>query len=171
MLMIPEKTKNAPCIIFKGYDVPIKCTKFVLCQKIASMKIPSLLLSVAVLFSCKQKTPGDVFITGNTILMSNDTTVTTKTETATIANGCFWCTEAIFQELNGVIKVTSGYSGGKIENPTYKQVCTGETGHAECLEIVYDPAKISFDELLEVFWKTHDPTTLNRQGADEIGRA
>ncbi len=88
------------------------------------------------------------------------------TETATFANGCFWCTEAIFTDLNGVISVTSGYSGGTTENPTYKQVCSGQTGHAECLQIVYDPSKISFDELLEVFWKTHDPTTLNRQGGD-----
>ncbi|HVT85813.1 MAG TPA: peptide-methionine (S)-S-oxide reductase MsrA [Chitinophagaceae bacterium] len=88
------------------------------------------------------------------------------TETATFANGCFWCTEAIFTDLKGVMSVTSGYTGGTTENPTYKQVCTGETGHAECLQIVYDPSKISFDELLEVFWKTHDPTTLNRQGGD-----
>lgn len=89
-----------------------------------------------------------------------------KTDTATFGTGCFWCTEAIFQQLEGVIKVTSGYSGGKVNNPTYKQVCTGTTGHAECLNIVYDPSKISFDELLEVFWQTHDPTTLNRQGND-----
>ena len=89
-----------------------------------------------------------------------------STDTATFGTGCFWCTEAIFQQLEGVINVTSGYSGGKVPNPTYEQVCSKTTGHAECLNIVYDPAKISFDELLEVFWKTHDPTTLNRQGAD-----
>lgn len=88
------------------------------------------------------------------------------TDTATFANGCFWCTEAIFEQLDGVISATSGYTGGKVKNPTYKEVCTGETGHAECLQIVYDPKKISFDELLEVFWETHDPTTLNRQGND-----
>lgn len=88
------------------------------------------------------------------------------TDTATFANGCFWCTEAIFEQLNGVISATSGYTGGQVENPAYKAVCTGETGHAECLQIVYEPSKISFDELLEVFWQTHDPTTLNRQGAD-----
>ena len=87
-------------------------------------------------------------------------------ETATFANGCFWCTEAVFQELKGVEKVTSGYSGGHVENPTYEQVCNKDTGHAECLQIEYDPQQISFDELLEVFWKTHDPTTLNRQGND-----
>ena len=88
------------------------------------------------------------------------------TDTATFGTGCFWCTEAIFQEVEGVVKVTSGYSGGQGANPTYKEVCTGTTGHAECLNIVYDPAKVSFDELLEIFWKVHDPTTLNRQGAD-----
>lgn len=87
-------------------------------------------------------------------------------DTATFGNGCFWCTEAVFQDLNGVIKVTSGYSGGTVKNPSYREVCTGETGHAECLQILYDPKIISFDELLEVFWKTHDPTTLNRQGND-----
>lgn len=85
---------------------------------------------------------------------------------ATFANGCFWCTEAIFQQLKGVEKVTSGYSGGHVENPTYEEVCNKKTGHAECLQIEYDPKKISFDELLEVFWKTHDPTTVNRQGND-----
>src|SRR5437763_14446023 len=89
-----------------------------------------------------------------------------KTDTATFATGCFWCTEAVFEELNGVLSVTSGYSGGKISNPTYKQVCTGETGHAECVQVVYEPDKISFDELLEVFFEVHDPTSLNRQGAD-----
>lgn len=89
-----------------------------------------------------------------------------KTDTATFANGCFWCTEAIFQELDGVISAVSGYSGGQTENPTYKDICTGQTGHAEALQIVYDPSRISFDDLLEVFWQTHDPTTLNRQGAD-----
>jgi len=89
-----------------------------------------------------------------------------RSETATFANGCFWCTEAVFQQLKGVEKVTPGYSGGHVENPTYEQVCNKDTGHAECLQIDYDPAQISFDELLEVFWKTHDPTTLNRQGND-----
>ena len=87
-------------------------------------------------------------------------------QTATLANGCFWCTEAVFQQLEGVEKVTSGYSGGNVKNPTYEEVCKGNTGHAECLKIEYDPSKISFDELLEVFWETHDPTTLNRQGND-----
>lgn len=87
-------------------------------------------------------------------------------QVATFGNGCFWCTEAIFQQLKGVEKVVSGYSGGFVENPTYEQVCDKNTGHAEVLQIAYNPIIISFDELLEVFWKTHDPTTLNQQGAD-----
>ncbi len=85
---------------------------------------------------------------------------------ATFGAGCFWCVEAVFQELKGVHSVASGYSGGQIENPTYKQICSGETGHAEVARIEYDPEVISFAELLEVFWQTHDPTTLNQQGAD-----
>jgi peptide-methionine (S)-S-oxide reductase len=89
-----------------------------------------------------------------------------STETATFGTGCFWCTEAIFKELGGVISVMPGYSGGQTMNPTYKEVCSGETGHAECTQIVYDPTKISYDELLEVFFKVHDPTSLNRQGND-----
>lgn len=89
-----------------------------------------------------------------------------KLDNATFGTGCFWCTEAIFQQLEGVEKVTSGYSGGTVPNPTYEEVCSKTTGHAECLNIMYNPAKISFDELLEVFWQIHDPTTLNRQGAD-----
>ncbi|WP_293788525.1 peptide-methionine (S)-S-oxide reductase MsrA [uncultured Pedobacter sp.] len=89
-----------------------------------------------------------------------------KTEKATFGMGCFWCTEAIFQRLKGVVSVKSGYEGGTLSNPTYEEVCTGATGHAEVLEITYNPMVISYDELLEVFWKSHDPTTLNRQGAD-----
>jgi peptide-methionine (S)-S-oxide reductase len=92
---------------------------------------------------------------------------TNNIETATFGTGCFWCTEAIFQQLDGVIKVISGYSGGHVINPTYEAVCNKKTGHAECLNIEYDKAIITFDELLEVFWKSHDPTTLNRQGNDE----
>ena len=85
---------------------------------------------------------------------------------ATFGSGCFWCTEAVFQQLRGVKSVQSGYSGGEAPNPTYDEVCTGRTGHAEVVQITYDPAAISFDELLKVFWQTHDPTTLNRQGHD-----
>ncbi|MCC8408002.1 peptide-methionine (S)-S-oxide reductase MsrA [Mucilaginibacter sp. UR6-1] len=88
------------------------------------------------------------------------------TEKATFGMGCFWCTEAIFQQLKGVKKVESGYSGGTVPNPSYEDVCTGETGHAEVIQVTYDPAVISYKDLLEVFWKMHDATTLNRQGAD-----
>lgn len=88
-------------------------------------------------------------------------------ETTYLANGCFWCTEAVFQRLRGVNSVLPGYSGGTIENPTYEQVSTGNTGHAESIEIKFDPKQISYQDLLYVFFKTHDPTTLNRQGGDE----
>jgi peptide-methionine (S)-S-oxide reductase len=87
-------------------------------------------------------------------------------ETATFGAGCFWCVEAVFQNLKGVESVVSGYSGGHIKNPSYKEVCNGNTGHAEVVQITYDPKVISFSELLEVFWQSHDPTTLNRQGND-----
>jgi peptide-methionine (S)-S-oxide reductase len=89
-----------------------------------------------------------------------------KLEKATFGSGCFWCTEAVFQQLNGVHTVVSGYSGGQLRNPTYEQVCGGRTGHAEVIQVTFDPAVIAFEELLEVFWQTHDPTTLNRQGSD-----
>lgn len=89
-----------------------------------------------------------------------------KTETIIFANGCFWCTEAVFESLKGVISVMPGYTGGTVKNPTYKQVCTGETGHAEAIKIEYDPETIAFSDLLTVFFATHDPTTLNRQGND-----
>ncbi len=87
-------------------------------------------------------------------------------QVATFGQGCFWCAEAIFESLKGVISVTSGYSGGQVPNPTYEQVCTGQTGHAEVVQIVFDPKVITYEELLEVFWLTHDPTTPNRQGND-----
>jgi len=89
-----------------------------------------------------------------------------KTDTVTLGAGCFWCVEAVFQRLEGVLSVESGYSGGFVKNPAYREVCNGTTGHAEVCRLVYNPAVISFDEILEVFWKTHDPTTLNRQGND-----
>lgn len=87
-------------------------------------------------------------------------------EIATFGGGCFWCTEALFQQVKGVITIESGYSGGNIPNPTYKMVCTGTTGHAEVVQVSFNPQVITYTELLELFWKTHDPTTLNRQGAD-----
>src|SRR5262245_29383083 len=87
-------------------------------------------------------------------------------ELATFGGGCFWCIEAVFERLDGVKSVTSGYTGGSVANPTYEQVCSGKSGHAEVAQIAYDPKKISFEKLLETFWEAHDPTTLNRQGAD-----
>jgi peptide-methionine (S)-S-oxide reductase len=89
-----------------------------------------------------------------------------KLETTTLGGGCFWCLEAIYQDIKGVHSVVSGYAGGGIENPTYKQVCSGTTGHAEVTQLTYDPEIISFEDLLYIFWRIHDPTTLNRQGAD-----
>jgi peptide-methionine (S)-S-oxide reductase len=91
---------------------------------------------------------------------------TNQLEVATLGGGCFWCTEAVFQMLPGVKSVTSGYAGGMKENPTYKEVCAGNTGHAEVIQIQYDPKVVSYEKLLETFWEAHDPTTLNRQGAD-----
>jgi peptide-methionine (S)-S-oxide reductase len=96
------------------------------------------------------------------LLTSNDV----QTDTAILGTGCFWGNEAIFQQLKGVLKVTSGYSGGHVVNPTYDEVGTKNTGHAEVVQVIYDPKVISYDELLKVFWQTHDPTTLNRQGND-----
>lgn len=89
-----------------------------------------------------------------------------KSNKVTLGSGCFWCIEAIFQRLDGIIEVEPGYSGGSVENPTYDQVCSGKTGHAEVVQVTFDPDVISYPEILEVFWKTHDPTTLNRQGND-----
>jgi peptide-methionine (S)-S-oxide reductase len=118
----------------------------------------TLFLSIA-LISCAQK-PNKM------TEKTNNPSFTGKTDTATFGEGCFWCTEAFFQRLKGVISVTSGYGGGFVENPTYEQVCDHSTGHIELARIVYDPSQVSFDELLEVFWKTHDPTTMDRQGND-----
>jgi peptide-methionine (S)-S-oxide reductase len=89
-----------------------------------------------------------------------------KLQTATFGSGCFWCTEAVFELVEGVTSVTSGYTGGNIKNPTYEEVCSEKSGHAEAIQLTFDPEVISYDELLEIFWKTHDPTTLNRQGND-----
>ena len=89
-----------------------------------------------------------------------------KSEIATLGGGCFWCVEAVFQRVEGVISVKPGYAGGKVKNPTYKQICTGNTGHAEVAKIEFDPSKITYSQILNVFWQSHDPTTLNRQGND-----
>lgn len=121
--------------------------------------LTAILFSAISLVSCNQST-------SQNIVMNEKIPAGVKTDTATFGTGCFWCTEAVFQELKGVYKVTSGYSGGTVKNPSYEEVCSGTTGHAECLQIIYDPKVISFDELLEVFWEAHDPTTLNRQGND-----
>lgn len=109
-----------------------------------------------------------IIIAGASIAMGSGTSGAEepKLAKATLAGGCFWCTEAVYAELKGVTSVTSGYIGGAVPNPTYKDVCTGQTGHAEAIEIDYDPAVVPFEKLLEVFFATHDPTTLNRQGAD-----
>jgi peptide-methionine (S)-S-oxide reductase len=89
-----------------------------------------------------------------------------KTETATIGGGCFWCAEAVFQRIPGVKSVVSGFAGGTVPNPTYQQVCSGTTGHAEVIQLTYDPSVLSYEKVLEIFWEAHDPTTLNRQGND-----
>ena len=124
--------------------------------------LPSTLISLVTLLSCTLRENPKTNLTSELAFNM----ISEQTDTATFGTGCFWCTEAIFEQLNGVLKVTSGYSGGQTQNPTYKEVCTGKTGHAESVQVVYEPGKISFDELLEVFWQVHDPTTLNRQGAD-----
>jgi peptide-methionine (S)-S-oxide reductase len=115
--------------------------------------------------SCKQS-PTEINTNEKTTKTTMNTDSTTPMDTATFGNGCFWCTEAVFESLNGVASAISGYSGGQTENPDYKQVCTGQTGHAEVVQILFNPAIITFEELLEAFWASHDPTTLNRQGND-----
>lgn len=121
----------------------------------------SLLLFSFLLVSCRESKPEIKKFSSNIMNEENQ-----NYQTATFGSGCFWCTEAIFERVNGVITVVSGYSGGKVVNPTYKEVCEGTTGHAECTQITFDPSVVTYDELLEIFWKTHDPTTLNRQGND-----
>src|SRR5882724_7565162 len=123
-------------------------------------------IPVMLLFSCAHRDNSQKIMEKSTISPTSITGKTHTIDTATFGTGCFWCTDAIFQQREGVQKVTSGYSGGQVPNPTYKEVCTGTTGHAEVIQVEYDPMKISYDELLEAFWKAHDPTTLNRQGND-----
>jgi peptide-methionine (S)-S-oxide reductase len=120
----------------------------------------------ATFISCAQNSNQKIKMDNTKASEKTEPVAAANTDTATFGTGCFWCTEAVFDQLDGVISVTSGYAGGHTSNPSYKQVCSGETGHAECVQIVYDTSKISFDELLEVFWQVHDPTTLNRQGGD-----
>lgn len=123
-------------------------------------RLTLVILALLLVTGCKSNTTKNIKEMDITIKGIN-------TDTATFAAGCFWCVEAVFQELKGVHSVTSGYTGGKIKNPTYREVCSGLTGHAEACQIVYDPEVISYDDLLEAFWSSHDPTTLNRQGADQ----
>ncbi len=138
-------------------------------------KLLILLVVIPLAAACKPKQQSDTNIkkvsgvfasTTDKKTQTNMNDSNTRLDTATFGAGCFWCVEAVFQDLEGVKSVASGYSGGKIKNPTYREVCSGLTGHAEVIQIAYNPDKISFDELLEVFWQTHDPTTLNQQGAD-----
>ncbi len=126
------------------------------------MKNLLLILTFALTISCQQKE-----LKKNKIAMNTIDTTTKNWQYATFGGGCFWCTEAIFEQLKGVEKVLPGYSGGNIKNPSYREVCTGRTGHAEVIHIQYDPKEVSFNTLLEVFFATHNPTTLNQQGADK----
>lgn len=125
------------------------------------MNVLSLILLVFFTSSCKNNVESKIDKQEQSILQNMDSLAI-----ATLGAGCFWCVEAVFQDLKGVYKVESGYSGGSVKNPSYKEVCNGTTGHAEVIQIKYNPSEISFEELLEVFWETHDPTTLNRQGND-----
>ena len=131
-------------------------------------KINSLILGIVTLFasiSCGQKTENQKI----SKKMNEEKVNMENMETVTFGAGCFWCVEAVFQQIEGVVKVESGYSNGNgsVKNPSYREVCTGNTGNAEVVQVTFDPKKVSFDTILEIFWKTHDPTTLNRQGADE----
>lgn len=121
----------------------------------------ALLLSVAATCLADDSKPA------KTNMNSTLPTIPAGDESIILGAGCFWCTEAVFQQIPGVVSVTSGYSGGKVKNPTYEQVCTGATGHAEVSRIVFDPKKTSLEKILAVFWEAHDPTTLNQQGADK----
>jgi len=114
------------------------------------------------LTGCKQSSSQNHTNEKDKMIQENDS----KLQLATFGSGCFWCTEAIFERVKGVESVVSGYSGGNVPSPTYEAVCSGKTGHAEVVQIKFDSSLVSYDELLEIFWKTHDPTTLNRQGAD-----
>jgi len=123
-------------------------------------KMMALSLMLFAITACVNSAAKEEVTTKEELIMSDNL------DTATFGAGCFWCVEAVFQQLKGVEKVVSGYSGGARDNPTYDQVCSGATGHAEVIQVIYNPEIVSFKELLEVFWTVHDPTTLNRQGAD-----
>ena len=136
-----------------------------LLYKVLTMKFSLYALTMVIvtsIISCGQNNqPEDQSMTATTTSKNEQ-----GLEKATFGSGCFWCTEAIFLNVDGVTKVESGYEGGRVKNPTYKEVCSGLTGHAEVIQLQYDPNVVSYEELLEIFWQTHDPTTLNRQGAD-----
>jgi peptide-methionine (S)-S-oxide reductase len=125
-------------------------------------------VAVSSLSSCAQQSNSNTTMNTNTTQKPDSTNASPGTglETATFGAGCFWCVEAQFQMLDGVVKVESGFSGGNVKNPSYREVCNGTTGHAEVCNITFDPKKISYDEMLAAFWQTHDPTQLNRQGND-----
>lgn len=133
-------------------------------------KIISTFICTVALIACGRTNNSDQdhkFEFSKMVNNTDSNTPSDSLETATLGAGCFWCVEAIYQNVNGVIKVESGYSGGEIKNPSYKEVCTGRTGHAEACQITFDPRIVSFAQMLEIFFGTHDPTTLNRQGGDE----
>ena len=125
--------------------------------------LPGIVTIVALTSCADQSTNTDSTSTMSTTPVPR---TTNQTHVATFGGGCFWCTEAIFERVPGVVSVTSGYAGGDTPNPTYEEVCTGGTGHAEVIQVEFDPGVVSYDRLLDVFWETHDPTTLNRQGND-----
>lgn len=138
-------------------------------QKLKSMWVVFLVLASAIIFCCNAfagPLPQETLTASGSDLDNKDQ-AKKKELVATFAGGCFWCTEAVFERMEGVNDVISGYIGGHVRNPTYEQVCGKLTGHAEACEIYYDPSKVTYEELLEVFFKTHDPTTLNQQGADK----
>jgi peptide-methionine (S)-S-oxide reductase len=135
-------------------------------MKTASSLFTFILLCCMVAISCAQSDKKQKKKMNETVALDETNVNTEGTEKATFGTGCFWCTEAVLESLDGVKKVVSGYSGGHDPNPTYKAVCTGETGHAECVEVIYDPRVISYAGLLEAFFRSHDPTSLNRQGND-----
>ncbi len=156
--MLLQKLFNKP--LFNGglFDNPLThLTDYLSYRRAATAIIACIALSYGVVTA----TPGD-----QTLTQSNSEAGNPNQAVATLAGGCFWCTEAVFERMEGVGDVVSGYIGGQVPNPTYEQVCGKRTGHAEAVEVYYDPSKVAFEELLEVFFKTHDPTTPNQQGAD-----
>ena len=138
----------------------MECEKNILINRVNMFKKSIVIIFIGIALSCNSSTKEQK----RKIIMN--TQKKEKLELATFGNGCFWCTEAIFRELKGVATVEAGYAGGAIKSTSYKEVCTGTTGHAEVIQIAYDPTVISYLELVDVFFNTHDPTTLNRQGAD-----